>query len=222
LKVSEAIVGRQSIRAFLSDRPVSDEQIEALLTIAGRAPSGSNIQPWHAYIVRGKRKGRITEACAARYLSGDEGAYEYFYYPREWREPYIGRRRQTGFGLYGLLGIERRDAQAVKNYRVQNYQFFGAPVALFFTIDRDMEQGSWVDYGMFLQSFMLAAREMGMETCAQAAFCPYHDSVMPILEAPPEQMLVCGLSLGYADPDALVNTYRTERLDAREFMTILD
>ena len=202
MKVSEAIVGRQSIRAFLSDRPVSDEQIEALLTIAGRAPSGSNIQPWHAYIVRGGRKDRITQACSTRYLSGDEGAYEYHYYPREWRDPYIGRRRQTGFGLYGLLGIERRDTQAVKNYRVQNYQFFGAPVALFFTIDRDMEQGSWVDYGMFLQSFMLAAREMGMETCAQAAFCPYHDSVMPILEAPPEQMLVCGLSLGYADPDA--------------------
>lgn len=131
MRVSEAIVGRQSIRAFLSHRPVSDEQIETLLTIAGRAPSGSNIQPWHAYIVRGGRKDRITEACSARYLSGDEGAYEYHYYPREWREPYIGRRRQTGFGLYGLLGIERHDAQAVKNYRVQNYQFFGAPVALF-------------------------------------------------------------------------------------------
>ena len=100
MRVSEAIVGRQSIRAFLSDSPVSDEQIEALLTIAGRAPSGSNIQPWHVYIVRGGRKDRITEACSKRYLAGDEGAYEYHYYPREWREPYIGRRRQTGFGLY--------------------------------------------------------------------------------------------------------------------------
>ncbi len=221
VRVSDAIVGRQSIRAFQSDRMVNDEQIEQLLSIAGRAPSGSNIQPWHVYVVRGERKERITEACSARYLSGDEGAYEYAYYPREWRQPYIGRRRQTGFGLYGLLGIDRKDDAAVKRYRVQNYQFFGAPVGLFFTIDRDMEQGSWLDYGMFLQSFMLAAREMEMETCAQAAFCPYHDSVMPILAAPAEQMLVCGMSLGYADPDALVNTYRTDRLNAREFMTVL-
>ena len=173
-------------------------------------------------MVRGERKARITEVCANRFLSGDEGAYEYHYYPKNWREPYIGRRRQTGFGLYGLLGVDRKDTASVQNYRVQNYQFFGAPVGLFFTIDRDMEQGSWLDYGMFLQSFMLAAREAGLESCAQAAFCPYHDSVMPILDAPEGQMLVCGMSLGYADPDALVNTYRTGRLEARDYMTVLD
>lgn len=222
MRVSDAITGRQSIRAFFPDRAVSDEQVESLLRIAGRAPSGSNIQPWHVYVVRGERKARITEACSERFLGGDDGAYEYHYYPREWRQPYIGRRRQTGFGLYGLLGIDKNDTEAVQAYRVQNYQFFGAPVGLFFTIDRDMEQGSWLDYGMFLQSFMLAAREAGLETCAQAAFCPYHDSVMAILEAPAEQMLVCGMSLGYAIPDALVNTYRTERLDPLDFMTVLD
>ncbi len=222
MRVSDAIIGRQSIRAFLPDKAVSDEQIEALLNVAARAPSGSNIQPWHVYIVRGERKARISEACSARYLSGDEGAYEYHYYPSAWREPYIGRRRQTGFGLYGLLGVDRKDPASVQQYRVQNYAFFGAPVGLFFTIDRDMEQGSWLDYGMFLQSLMLAAREAGMESCAQAAFCPYHDSVMPLLGAPETQMLVCGMSLGYADPDALVNTYRTPRLEAREFMTVLD
>ena len=222
MRVSEAIIGRQSIRAFLTDRPVSDEQIELLLNVAGRAPSGSNIQPWQVYVVRGERKACITEVCSNRFLSGDEGAYEYHYYPKNWREPYIGRRRQTGFGLYGLLGVDRKDTASVQNYRVQNYQFFGAPVGLFFTIDRDMEQGSWLDYGMFLQSFMLAAREAGLESCAQAAFCPYHDSVMPILDAPEGQMLVCGMSLGYADPDALVNTYRTGRLEARDYMTVLD
>ncbi len=222
MRVSDAITGRQSIRAFLSDKTVSDEQVASLLNVAARAPSGSNIQPWHVYVVRGERKAAITEACSARFLNGDEGAYEYHYYPRAWREPYIGRRRQTGFGLYGLLGVDRQDVASVQGYRVQNYQFFGAPVGLFFTIDRDMEQGSWLDYGMFLQSFMLAAREAGLESCAQAAFCPYHDSVMPLLGAPDEQMLVCGMSLGYADPNALINTYRTPRLDARDFMTVLD
>ena len=222
MRVSDAITGRQSIRAFLSEKAVTDEQIEGLLNVAARAPSGSNIQPWHVYVVRGERKAAITEACSARFLNGDDGAYEYHYYPRAWREPYIGRRRQTGFGLYGLLGVDRHDVASVQGYRVQNYQFFGAPVGLFFTIDRDMEQGSWLDYGMFLQSFMLAAREEGLESCAQAAFCPYYDSVMPLLGAPEEQMLVCGMSLGYADPDALINTYRTPRLDARDFMTVLD
>lgn len=222
MRVSDAIAGRQSIRAFLTEKAVTDEQIEALLNVAARAPSGSNIQPWHVYVVRGDRKVAITEACSARFLNGDDGAYEYHYYPRAWREPYIGRRRQTGFGLYGLLGVDRHDVASVQDYRVQNYQFFGAPVGLFFTIDRDMEQGSWLDYGMFLQSFMLAAREDGLESCAQAAFCPYHDSVMPLLGAPAEQMLVCGMSLGYADPDALINTFRTSRLDARDFMTVLD
>ena len=221
MRVSEAIVGRQSIRAFLPDKPVSDEQIESLLSVAGRAPSGSNIQPWHVYVVRGETKARITDACEARYLSGDEGEYEYHYYPRAWREPYIGRRRQTGFGLYGLLGIDRRTPKRCRISRPELPVFRCAGRA-FFTIDRDMEQGSWLDYGMFLQSFMLAAREAGMESRAQAAFCSYHDSVMPILGATDEQMLVCGMSLGYADPDALVNSYRTERLDAAEFMTVLD
>ncbi len=222
MRVTEAIIGRQSIRSFLGDRPVNDELIDDLLNTAARAPSGSNIQPWHVYIVRGDHKARITQVCSDRYLAGDEGVPEYHYYPREWRQPYIGRRRETGFGLYGLLGIDRHDLPAVQNYRVQNYQFFGAPVAVFFTIDRDMEQGSWMDYGMFLQSFMLAAREAGLETCAQAAFCPFHDSVMAILQAPPEQMLVCGMSLGYADPDALINTYRTERIEAKTFTKRLD
>ena len=173
------------------------------------------------YVVRGERKAESPKPAPPGFLPAMRVSTSITIILR-WRQPYIGRRRQTGFGLYGLLGVDRSDTASVQNYRVQNYQFFGAPVGLFFTIDRDMEQGSWLDYGMFLQSFMLAAREVGLESCAQAAFCPYHDSVMPILEAPPDQMLVCGMSLGYADPDALVNTYRTERLDASEFLNILE
>jgi nitroreductase len=221
MNVSEAIEGRQSIRAFDSDREVTREVITSILTTAGRAPSGSNIQPWHVYVVTGAAKNRISDACKARYLSGDEGESEYHYYPQVWRQPYIGRRRQTGFGLYGLLGIDKADTAAVQGYRVTNYEFFGAPMGLFFTIDRDMELGSWVDYGMFLQSIMLSARGAGLETCAQAAFCPYYDSVMPLLRAPDEQMLICGMSLGYPQRDAVINSYRTERLDAEAFTTFL-
>ena len=217
MRVSEAIAGRQSVRAFDNQRTVSREIILSILATAARAPSGSNIQPWHVYVATGASKENITQACSERYLSGDEGDAEYHYYPRNWREPYIGRRRQTGFGLYGLLGIEKNDLEAVRGYRVQNYQFFGAPVGLFLTIDRDMELGSWMDYGMFLQSVMLSAREQGLETCAQQAFCPYQDSIMPLLGAPEQQMLVCGMSLGYALEGALINSYRTQRLDAQDF-----
>lgn len=222
MKVSEAIEGRQSTRAFDAERPVPQETLLRILSVAGRAPSGSNIQPWHVYVVTGHTKAQITQRCSERYLAGDEGDAEYHYYPREWREPYIGRRRQTGFGLYGLLGIEKKDTQAVQAYRVRNYQFFDAPVGLFFTIDRDMELGSWIDYGMFLQSVMLGAREQGLETCAQQAFCPYHESVMPLLGAPEGEMLVCGMSLGYAQRDALINTYRTDRIEAEAFTTFVD
>ncbi|MDG1065128.1 MAG: nitroreductase [Luminiphilus sp.] len=221
MNVSKAIEGRQSIRAFDSHREVTEDVITRILTTAGRAPSGSNIQPWHVYVVTGAAKNRITDACTARYLSGDEGESEYHYYPQTWRQPYIGRRRQTGFGLYGLLGIDKANTEAVQGYRVTNYQFFGAPMGLFFTIDRDMELGSWVDYGMFLQSIMLSARDAGLETCAQAAFCPYYQSVMPLLNAPDEQMLVCGMSLGYPQREAVINGYRTERLDAQSFTTFL-
>jgi nitroreductase len=221
VNVSEAIEGRQSIRAFDANREVTDAVVTSILTTAGRAPSGSNIQPWHVYVVTGSAQHQITEVCTARYLSGDEGESEYHYYPQNWRQPYIGRRRQTGFGLYGLLGIDKADTAAVQGYRVTNYAFFGAPMGLFFTIDRDMELGSWLDYGMFLQSIMLSARDAGLETCAQAAFCPYYDSVMPLLGAPDEQMLVCGMSLGYPLPEAVVNNYRTERLQAEAFTTFL-
>lgn len=221
MRVDEAIEGRQSIRAFDPSRPVSRATLETILATASRAPSGSNIQPWHVYVVTGDLQRCIADTCANRYLAGDEGEAEYHYYPQSWRQPYIGRRRQTGFGLYGLLGIEKNDVAAVQAYRVTNYRFFDAPMGLFFTIDRDMEMGSWLDYGMFLQSIMLAAREQGLETCPQAAFCPYHDSVMPLLQAPETQMLVCGMSVGYPLADATINSYRTERLEVAEFTTFL-
>ena len=222
MKVSEAITGRQSIRAFDANREVSKALIAEILTTAGRAPSGSNIQPWQVYVLMGSAKQRMVNACVERFRAGDEGAYEYAYYPKAWRQPYIGRRRTTGFGLYGLLGIDKADAEAVQAYRVTNYQFFDAPVGLMFTIDRDMELGSWLDYGMFIQSIMLAAREHGLETCPQAAWCTYHETVMSVLGADASQMLVCGMALGYPAANAAINSYRTDRLVVDEFTTFLD
>ena len=216
MRVSEAIVGRQSIRAFLSDRPVSNETIEALLNVAGRAPSGSNIQPWQVYVVRGERKSRITEACSARFLAGDEGGYEYYYYPREWRQPYIGRRRQTGFGLYGLLGVDRSDNASVQNYRVQNYQFFGAPVGLFCTVDDNMGPPQWSDLGMILQTIMLLLREQGLDSCAQESWSVYPKTISEFLGLPEHRKVFAGMAIGYANPDSPVNQLTSPRAPLSE------
>jgi nitroreductase len=221
ISVAEAITGRQSIRAYL-DKPVPRETIARVLEIAGRAPSGSNIQPWKVWVLTGTSKDRLIDDLTSRHAGGDEGKREYNYYPVKWREPYIGRRRKTGWGLYGLLGIGREDKAAMAAQHRQNYTFFGAPVGLVFTIDRDMEPGSWLDMGMFLQSVMIAARGEGLETCPQAAFCQYHDVIRSHLGIGADKVIVCGMALGYGDPNARINTFRTERMPLDEFVTWVD
>jgi nitroreductase len=219
MTVAEAIEGRQSIRAFLRDKPVPRATIERILAVAGRAPSGSNIQPWKVRVVTGEVRDRLVAALMARHAAGDDGKREYNYYPVSWREPYLGRRRQTGWGLYGLLGIGKGDHDKTRAQHGRNFCFFDAPVGLIFTIDRDMEQGSWLDTGMFIQSVMIAARGEGLETCPQAAFCNYHDTIQHMLAIPAGEMVVCGMALGYADPAAPVNSYRTERIPLTDYVT---
>jgi len=221
ISVEEAIVGRQSTRAF-QDRPVARETILKILDIAGRAPSGSNIQPWKVWVVSGATKTALSQALLARHMSGDQGERNYNYYPVTWREPYIGRRRETGWGLYALLGIEKGDKDKMLRQHGRNYAFFGAPVGLFFTLDADMELGSWLDTGMFIQSVMLAARGLGLESCPQAAFCNYHDTVKAEIGIPETQQLVCGMSLGYADQDAKVNAFRTARIAPQTYTTFVE
>ena len=221
MHVNEAIVGRQSIREFDTSKDVSNEVIENILAVAGRSPSGSNIQPWKVWVVRDEAKQAISKACYERHMSADLGEREYNYYPVNWREPYINRRRATGWGLYGVLGIKRENKEEMQLQHGRNYTFFDAPVGMFFTIDRDMELGSWIDCGMFIQSVMLAARAQGLETCSQAAFCNYYDTVMHLLGAPDDQMLICGMSIGYAVSESLVNTFRTEREPVSTYTTFL-
>ena len=218
MTVEEAIVGRQSIRAYLPNA-VPHDVLERVLRTAGRAPSGSNIQPWHVYVLEGAAKDALCTDLTARLIAGDEGKREYNYYPVKWRDPYLARRRETGWGLYGLLGIGRADKAAMAAQHRQNFSFFGAPAGLIFTIDRDMELGSWLDTGMFIQSAMIAARGEGLETCAQAAFCQYHDVIQKRLNIPAGQQVVCGMALGYGDPDAKINRFRTTRIPIDDFVT---
>ncbi len=218
MTVEEAIVGRHCNRAFLP-KPVPRELIARILQTAGRAPSGSNVQPWKVWVLDGAVKEEIAREIAALYDAGQMGPREYNYYPEKWREPYLARRRACGWGLYGLLGIGRADKDKMHAQHRRNFLFFDAPVGLVFSIDRDLELGSWLDYGMFLQNVMIAARPFGLETCPQAAFLNFHEVLQKRIGIPPEQMIVCGMSLGYPDPSDKVNDFAPERIGVEEFVT---
>ena len=220
MTVEEAITGRHCYRAFLP-KPVPRELIARILSIAGRAPSGSNIQPWKVWVLDGAVKEAIAGELADLYDAGNVGPREYNYYPEKWREPYLARRRACGWGLYGLLGIGRNDKDKMHAQHRRNFLFFDAPVGLIFSIDRDLEQGSWLDYGMFLQSIMVAARQFGLETCPQAAWMSFWEVLQRRIGIPPEQTVVCGMALGYPDPDAKVNTFTPDRIPLSEFVTFV-
>jgi nitroreductase len=211
--VDAAITSRASIRAFLPT-PVPQEIIVDILRVASRAPSGTNTQPWKVTVLTGDA---LTSLAAKVHAAFDDPAAsathteEYAYYPTEWRSPYIDRRRKVGWELYGLLGIQKTDKARMHAQHGRNYTFFDAPVGLMFTIDRVMQQGSWLDYGMFLQNIMVAARARGLDTCPQAAFTPFHKIILAHIEAPSSDMLVCGMSLGWADPQAVENSLVTDR-----------
>ena len=211
--VDAAITSRRAIRAFLPT-PVAKETIVEILRVATRAPSGTNTQPWKVHVLTGAAKEKLSAAIKAAYDDPAERAAhreEYDYYPTEWRSPYIDRRRKIGWDLYGLLGIAKTDRARMHAQHGRNYAFFDAPVGLIFTIDRVMKQGSWLDYGMFLQNIMVAARARGLDTCPQAAFTQFHRIIAQQLGLGADEMVVCGMSLGFADPAAIENTLVTER-----------
>lgn len=208
---------RRSIRRFLPT-PVERTVVEDILRAARHAPSGSNIQPWQVTVLTGAPLAELGDAVVAASREEPEAhEEEWLYYPRTWSEPYLARRRKVGWDLYGLLGVEKGDREGTRRHFERNYRFFGAPVALIFTIDRVMERGSWLDYGMFVQSVMLAARARGLDTCAQGAFGKYHRVVSRVLQLPEDRMLVCAMALGHADPDAPENGLRTVRAEVEDF-----
>jgi nitroreductase len=221
--VDAVITSRKSVRAFL-ETPVPRETIEEILQIASRAPSGTNIQPWNVVVLTGVCKAELSRKILAAYDDPEEAAThreEYAYYPVEWRSPFIERRRKIGWDLYGLLKIGKGDKARMHDQHGRNFSFFDAPVGLMFTIDRVLQQGSWLDYGMFLQNIMVAARVRGLDTCPQAAFIMFHRIVMGHIGAPAHHMLVCGMSLGYADPNAPENALITEREPVSAFTRFL-
>ena len=218
LGVDRALATRRSVRAFLPT-PVARETVERLLALASRAPSGSNIQPWRVRVLAGEARTRLSRAILAAVAAegADKFKREWNYYPVNWREPYIGRRRRIGWDLYGLLGIGKGDYEASQAFRLRNYEFFGAPVGMIFTLDEDLEIGSWLDLGIFLGSLMVAARGMGLDTCPQAAFADVHAVIRAELGIPASEIVICGMGLGHCDEGAVVNRLVTERAPVGDF-----
>ena len=221
--VDAAIESRFSARAFLP-QPVPRGTLEAILRVASRAASGTNTQPWKVYVLQGATRDQLVEkVCAAHdalYADPSLAAQyreEYDYYPEKWVSPYIDRRRENGWSLYGLLGITKGDKDRMHAQHQRNFRFFDAPVGLMFTLDRVMGRGSLVDYGMFLQNIMVAARARGLHTCPQAAWNGFAKIILPHIGAGPDEMLVCGMSLGWADPAAPVNSFHTPREPVEQF-----
>ncbi|PZP34589.1 MAG: nitrobenzoate reductase [Roseateles depolymerans] len=222
--VDQAILTRHSMRAFLPT-PVPRKTLEDILRVASHAPSGTNTQPWQVQVLTGAARQRLSDRIMAAYLDAEQNAAhqeEYAYYPREWRSPYIDRRRKVGWDLYGLLGIAKGDKDRMQAQHGRNYVFFDAPVGLIFTIDRVMAQGSWLDYGMFIENIMIAARGRGLHTCPQAAFTQFHRLIAEELKLSDQQMVVCGMALGFADPHAIENGLVTERVPVAEFARFLE
>lgn len=219
--VDEAITSRKSVRAFLPTA-VDDQTIRDILEVAARAPSGTNMQPWKVYVVKGERKQTLSDAILNSGVRAEKAAWdEYKYYPDQFFEPYLSRRRAVGFALYGLLGIGKRETERMREQHDRNFIFFDAPVGLIFTIDRRLNMGSWIDHGMFLQSIMIAARARGLHTCPQAAFAPYHRQIRPILSIPEDEVVVCGMALGHEDTTKPENTLRSEREPLDAFVTFV-
>jgi len=216
--VDRAISSRRSVRRFQA-RPVARETVEQILAVARHAPSSTNTQPWRVHALAGSARDRLCAAVAANYDAG-AAAPEYRYYPQQWFEPYLGRRRRLGWDLYALLGIGRADKAAMHAQHRRNFLFFDAPVGLIFTVDRRLERGSWLDYGMFLQSIMVAARARGLDTCPQASWIDFSGQIARELALPENEAVVCGMALGYADAAAPEARLVPEREPLANFATL--
>ena len=221
--VDDAITSRMAVRAF-TRQVVARQTVIELLGVASRAPSGTNAQPWKVYVLQGdSRAALVDKVCAAHDAIranpelGADFQEEYDYYPQQWVSPYIDRRRENGWGLYGLLGIAKGERDKMHAQHQRNYKFFDAPVGLMFTVDRAMGRGSLLDYGTFLQNIMVAARARGLHTCPQQAWNNFNRIILPHIGAGANEMLVCGMALGYADASDVVNTFRTPRVPVQDF-----
>lgn len=228
LLVDQIIQSRYAARAFL-DQPIDPQLIRDILTISSRAPSGTNTQPWKVYVVSGKKRTELVKDVlhAQKKIFEQPHVAEQYqesfaYYPNAWPQPYLNRRKENGAWLYGLLKISKDDQIKMQRQLLHNYEFYGAPVGLFFTVDRSLGIGSKMDISMMMQNVMLCAKARGLDTCPQAAWNKFHSIVLKHLDAGENEELVCGMALGYADPSHIINISQTPRVPVEEFAIFLN
>lgn len=219
--VDAVIKSRKSVRAFKND-PVDPELIEHILDVARRAPSGSNMQPWTVYVLTGAALKRVTEATCQAFDSGKKYEGEYKYYPDTFFEPYLSRRRQLGWSMYGILGIGRGEHEKARLQQRRNYLFFDAPAGLIFTMNRGLPSGCFIEYGMFMDNIMLSAKSHGLDTCAQGGWSDYHEILRQVLPIKPEEIVLDGMALGYADTEAVIYKMETDRVPVSSFTQFID
>ena len=207
MKVSDAVKNRKSIRAF-TDKSVDSELLKTILSISSRSPSGGNLQPWKIFVLNNQSMKKF-KTFQKKWTEPESAAYDI--YPKNLKEPYLSHSKKVGEQLYGSIGIARDDKEARWNQMFKNFEFFGAPAGLFCFVDRQMGLQQWSDLGMFLQTFMLLAKEFGLDTCAQEAWSIKHDSVSEFVKADPEDILFCGMCVGYKDHNDPVNSLKSER-----------
>ena len=219
MNVSDAILSRHSMRVF-KDKPVPRALIEKMIAVARYAASNGNVQPWKLYVTSGAKRRALSDAIVHAIKTGDAGpGAEYGVYPKEFTPHYDARRKKVGKDLYTLLQVPKGDGEGMMRQFIKNYDFFGAPVGMILAVERRMGNGQWIDCGGFLTSMMLLAREHGLHTCPQAAFARYQHIVRRELAMPDDQMVICGLALGYADENDIPNNLVTERAALGEFVT---
>ena len=216
MNVTAALQARHSVRAY-SDRELPEAIIREILDAARHAPSGANMQPWEVAVVSGEAKQRLDAALERAFRGGIAPDAAFDYYPKVWREPFKTRRKACGLKMYRALEITREDKERQKAQWAANFRAFDAPAVLFFFIDGSFSEGGLIDMGIFLQSVMLAATERGVGSCAQAALAEYSGVVREVLGISGEKRLVAGMAMGYADEEAPVNGYRTDREAAEDF-----
>ncbi|MEA1915688.1 MAG: nitroreductase [Campylobacterota bacterium] len=221
MKVSQALIARKSVRAYLK-KEVEKEKIQFILEHARFCPSGVNMQPWQVCVVQGDKKIELENKLLVAFKNNQKELMDYDYYPLEWSEPYKSRRKETGLLMYETLKIKREDKQKQYDQWAMNYKAFEAPVVLYFFIDKSLAKGSYLDYGMFWQSIMLLACEVGLTTCPQASLAEFPKTIKKELSVPEDKILLGGIALGYEDKDALVNSYRTSRIKVEEFTTFYE
>ena len=216
MNVTDALASRMSCRAFLPT-PVPEATVRAILDAARQSPSGGNLQPWRVYALAGAPLAEFVALIRSRLPTHARGeGSEYDIYPTGLWEPYRSRRFKCGEDLYATIGVARDDKLGRLRQFARNFEFFGAPVGLFFCLDRRMGPPQWSDVGMYMQSVMLLARAHGLHTCAQEAWSAWHRSVGEFLGLPPELMLFSGMALGYRDESAPINRLRTDRAPLEE------